>query len=68
MSLEAADVLREWSEVWHDLYLQRDQGKFNQLKNLLTSTWHPHRKSFTLLEGVTLLGYLEHAALVPYSG
>ena len=35
ISLEAAEVLREWTEIWHDLYLLRDQGKFNQLKKLM---------------------------------
>ena len=32
MSLEAADVLREWTEIWHQLYIDQDQSKFNQLK------------------------------------
>ena len=34
MSLEAADVLREWTEIWHQLYIDQDQSKFNQLKVL----------------------------------
>ncbi len=32
---EAADVLREWSEVWKSLYVMRDTTKFNQLKKLM---------------------------------
>ena len=35
-----------------------------RMLDLLSGTWHVHRKSFTLLEGVTLLGNLEHAASV----
>lgn len=35
MGLEAATVLREWTEIWHELYLMRDQSKFNQLKRLM---------------------------------
>ena len=33
MSLEAAEVLREWTELWHELFLYGDETKFNQLKN-----------------------------------
>ena len=32
---EVADVLQEWTEVWHELYLLRDHGKFTQLKKLM---------------------------------
>ena len=35
MSLEAADVLREWTEIWHQLYISQDQSKFHQLKKLM---------------------------------
>lgn len=35
MGFEAANVLREWTEIWHELYLLRDQSKFNQLKKLM---------------------------------
>ena len=38
--------------------------KLTRLILTLTSTWHPFRKSFTLLEGVTLLGHLEHASSI----
>ena len=38
--------------------------KFERMLKTLTSTWHQARKSFTLLEGVTLLGHLEHACTV----
>ena len=38
--------------------------KLLRLVSTLTSTWHTARKSFTLLEGVTLLGHLEHACTV----
>ena len=26
MSLEAADVLREWTEIWHQLYISQING------------------------------------------
>ena len=32
---EVTDVLQEWTEVWHELYLLRDHGKFTQLKKLM---------------------------------
>ena len=35
MSLEAAEVLREWTELWHELFLYGDETKFNQLKKLM---------------------------------
>lgn len=35
MGFEAAQVLREWTELWHELYLLRDHAKFNQLKKLM---------------------------------
>ena len=40
------------------------EDKFQRMYNTLTTTWHHARKSFTLLEGVTLLGHLEHACTV----
>ena len=40
------------------------EKKILRVVTTLTTTWHPHRKSFTLLEGVTLLGNLDHATLV----
>ena len=42
--------------------LPEDKGSC--LKNTVYGSWHTSRKSFTLLEGVTLLGHLEHAAQV----
>ena len=38
--------------------------KLLRLVSTLKTTWHTSRKSFTLLEGVTLLGHLEHACTV----
>ena len=38
--------------------------KMKRLVDTLKNTWHKSRKSFTLLEGVTLLGHLEHACMV----
>ena len=38
--------------------------KLLRLVSTLKSTWHTARKSFTLLEDVTLLGHLEHACTV----
>ena len=36
------------------------QAKVDRLLTLLESTWHQHRKTFTLMEGTVLLGFLEH--------
>ena len=38
--------------------------KLTRMTETLSKTWHTSRKSFTLLEGVTLLGHLEHACTV----
>ena len=35
ISLEATEVIREWTEFWHELFLLRDHEKFNQLKKLM---------------------------------
>ena len=35
-----------------------------RLLEFFSGKWHGHRKSFTLIEGVTLLGNLEHVASV----
>ena len=40
------------------------QQKIDRLLALLQSTWHLHRKTFTLMEGTVLLGFLEHAAQI----
>ena len=40
------------------------EAKRVRILDVLTSKWHEHRKSFTFLEGVTLLGNLEHAVSV----
>jgi hypothetical protein len=37
-------------------------SKLDALQELITSTFHPHRKQFTVLEGATLLGNLDHLA------
>ena len=39
-------------------------AKIERLTTLLKKTWHPHCKTFTLLEGTVLLGFLEHAAQI----
>ena len=40
------------------------KAKRVRILDMLTSTWYEHRKLFTLLEGDTLLGNLNNAALV----
>ena len=40
------------------------QPKIHRLLTFLESTWHLHRKTFTLMEGTVLLGFLEHAAQI----
>ena len=44
---EVASILQEWTEVWHELYLQRDHGKFSQLKKLMEQLLDL-RKQYTL--------------------
>lgn len=39
-------------------------AKIDKLINLLSNTWHPNRRTFTLREGTVLLGSLEHAAQI----
>ena len=46
------------------MMLTLPDDKFQRLNNTLTSTWHASRKSFTILEGLTFLGYLEHSCTV----
>jgi hypothetical protein len=47
VSLEAADVLREWSEIWRDLYVMRDHSKFGQLKKLMEQLLELRRQLVT---------------------
>ena len=44
------------------------QPKIHRLLTFLESTWHLHRKTFTLMEGTVLLGFLEHAAQICAGG
>lgn len=37
---------------------------FTNISQLLNTTWHSHRKTSTIMQGVKLLGILEHASLV----
>ena len=39
-------------------------AKIERITALLNKTWHASRKRFTILEGVQLLGVLEHASMV----
>ena len=47
-----------------DMTISLPPAKITRLQNLLQKTWHPKRKTFTLLEGTVLLGFLEHAAQI----
>ena len=60
-----------WEEVQFNIFidtrrimLSLSDDKIEYLNDTLTSTWYRSRKSFTILEGLTLLGHLERASIV----
>ena len=47
-----------------DMTISLPQAKIDRLLKMLDTTWHTNRKTFTLMEGTVLLGFLEHAAQI----
>ena len=47
-----------------DMTISLPQAKVDRLLKMLDTTWHTNRKTFTLMEGTVLLGFLEHAAQI----